>query len=671
MNRFTFGSTATAKGSGIPRPSSIARSSSIPVPDSSKPRAFSTVGNNPRISRAPESASKAGPSSARKSIFLSAKKSQGIFGQTPQTKRASAYPSSVTSSAGRRSSIGGQRVTGEDRPITELSYQKQCVEKLNMYLDEIGHPRVNPKFVTSPSSNEIRKVFEILFSQMGVALESLAPQGKPWDSDIGNVVRSLGYRYPIAKKNLAINSTTNNARGQLFGLIEWLVDKVSYATRVDGEKVMGKELEENFGYHFLDMALDDPENCQKKWIRLEERFFPTKENFKLLAVDKQQLIETEKAIEKELDEFVENEGEVEKATLDIKRQDEYIEQMEKRREFAESEKFEIREAIAQVSEVMAEKEIEKKRTQVLIENQHFDKKDLELAKEMQKQLNAKMQECTREHDEIRQKMRDLKLITKSEQLKLYRLHSDMLAYLTRLNTSFSVPVFAPVAEPIIYLFESHQFQNFSDMLRKNSEDEPPTDLLQNMNHFFSQLTLLLIKQKNQIQDIIANDGTRNDSQKAKIRELDRLLQEAVSKNKEIDATIERFQMAANEERKQTIDEFEKNKPLLSELEAKLESLQQGPPSSAALEAELRAKMNEFDQLVQERSQFIQGKMKTQVESDKEYLNALRDDNVKLRTETQLVNGENVRRNKKLEKLHKALVVAKEKEEKRKRRNKKE
>lgn len=465
-----------ARQSCIPRPSTIsAGRASVAAPEPSRPSAASRLfgasasssglnGNLLTSSRAPgESSSQpSAATSARKSIFASAKKSLGVFGQTPQTKRSSMHPSSVTSSAGRRASVGGTRVTGEDRPITDPSYQRQCIERLNEFLLEYGQTPVSPKFVTCPSSNEIKRVFEILLSALDISMDSMCQQGKQWDSEIGSFVRLLGYRYPVAKKNLAVNSTTNSSRGQLFGLIEWMVDSAYANMRSNIEENLLKEVED---IHLLEASLMAPQSADGEGLR------PT-----IQALIQEQWPDELESLMEEDEELQSNLHDMKAKYEESKETDKFIadlraeyctffkyhnEIQERLLNFRDSSSLEMRDF--QQRKLCLEEDIaaiteEQAKTDYLTSTQEHNTDEVrDIMEGLEKRLLEAKQESDKSKENLRVCLRD----AESEREKLYFNFQNCKADLSRLYKLLS-PI--TEAEPLSDLFDSREYKNIIRML---------------------------------------------------------------------------------------------------------------------------------------------------------------------------------------------------------------
>lgn len=427
----------------------------------------------------------------RKSIFASAKKSVGGFGQTPLGKRASVHPSSVTSSAGRRASVGGARTTGEDRPIAEPSYQRQCIESLNEFLIENGHPPVNPKFVTCPSSNDIKRVFEILLAFWEISIDSLCPPGRPWDSEIGNVVRTLGYRYPVAKKNLAVNSTTNNARGQLFGLIDWLVNGTRVRMRAEAENLVQAVPE----LHIIEVAISR-DKLEDHIPLLVEQDFP--DQLDELTQQQHVSLQRVKRVEEECDRFKETDAVINGFKKEVFEFTEYANSYESRllqfREHTSSERSELTSRQSSLDEEIEMISREQEQIDARASSQEMNAVEVhEILESLdQKMLGAK-QEADKNRDILRTAQRELETVQDDLSFHLKNGASEF----TKLDTFLS-PL--PQAEPIVSSFNTRQYKDLAQLLQSQDWSQFKDDSHLSIINFASTLNTLTVHQLSSIEN---------------------------------------------------------------------------------------------------------------------------------------------------------------------------
>ena len=103
--------------------------------------------------------------SGRKSVTA---KLGSLFSLTPQSNRQSFQPNTASSSqSNRRSSIGGNRHLTDNRPLSDPSFQKQCVTKVIEFLTNnpfAPYPHIISKNLsTRPTNGDISKIFEVRF----------------------------------------------------------------------------------------------------------------------------------------------------------------------------------------------------------------------------------------------------------------------------------------------------------------------------------------------------------------------------------------------------------------------------------------------------------------------------------------------------------------------------
>lgn len=449
------------RASGIPKPRPSAYSahdSGIPKPtgratlSTGMGRQSSGYGLSRPSAYNPTSAVKSvASSSARKSIFFSARKSH-----TPQTGRSSFNPSSVTSTASRQS-IGGQRSIIEDRPITDVSYHKQCVAKLNDFLQQKGQPAMQSRFCASPTSSEIRHAFELLFREMGVNLNTsnqIPKLSKSWDQELAATMRSLGYRYAIAK-NFTVSSTSTNSKGQLFGMFDWLVDAISYYGRSGLDHILHRGQEQGvilLRELFKVAICSDPVLREQKLKQIGEACYGTEEEYQQMMEQEMLLQQEIEALEMEIRETeqlkrLRSDYENECVKFD-KYEKEMAEQLDAHRESAERELPLVQQKIVEAETLIQEQEEKNKRITNQLSEQEFGQEDLKWARERQQQLKEETAREVKAIDEQKRSLRDIRLTVKQEEDKLFKMQSDMHSMLMSLKEAVLSPNTAPYAQQL-------------------------------------------------------------------------------------------------------------------------------------------------------------------------------------------------------------------------------
>lgn len=655
--------------------------SSIPVPVSSRPSSFRPSNGQNLLSRPSTTQlqstrpsavrpstirpSSSRPNSARKSVFLSAKKNHQLpYGQTPQTqKRKSVHPSSVTSSAGRSSNIG-LRTTGEDRPITDPSYQKNVIEKLNNFLVEIGENHVSPKFASSPSNMEIRRVFGILFTQIGCPLESIIPQGKQWDSDIGNVVRQIGYPYPVAKRNLAINSTTNNARGQLFGLIEWMVDTASYFLRTSSKTEPNPNEEQSLDRLLFTYVVLEPDQKEEYFNELVERFFPSDEYYNEIESEKQQVERDIHEIRGKIKSFKEHVVTHQSYINDTNNFHDYNKKLEERivnfRETAEPEKKDLQEQIDQCLQETEGILDEKQKIKSLIESQAFGKEDLNYAHERMETLNSDIRQCQQETDNLRKQLRQLKITHEKDSNIGYKLRSDVYASIESLKTSLSSPLYSRISHPFPQLFQTKEFEFLSSVLVLTEfNDESIDELYKALNSFIEKLSILIESQKSFVKELVADELAKVKKSTVEVDRVESMVQEAVSRNEKVVLEVQTIQKTSQEDGERINQEYEDNLVQVKEMNEKINTTN---TELISLKKEAEEVERSFAKFMEETSKAFKEAREAKIEEYNSFVDTCTKENENLKNISEIMRNEVARRTKKNDKLHKALRIAKERKE---------
>ena len=189
MNRQTnhFGFGASGRPSGIRPPSAYSQpgqgrpklssnSSSSTIPSSASSRKatnnhlFAPSSGGSRTSNVGGMSRQSIFGNSRVNPFASARKSMTaklgpLFGMTPQHNRPSFQPNTGSSiqSSNRRSSIAGRGHIKDSRPLSDASYQSNCVKKLIAFLTDNSYPHpISKTLGTRPTVSDISKVFEVI-----------------------------------------------------------------------------------------------------------------------------------------------------------------------------------------------------------------------------------------------------------------------------------------------------------------------------------------------------------------------------------------------------------------------------------------------------------------------------------------------------------------------------
>ena len=570
-----FGQSA----SGIPKPRPSAYSaydSGIPKP--ARPAATS-IGrqssgyglSRPSAFGAMSAVKSAAGSSARKSIFFSARKSH-----TPQSKRPSFNPSSVTSTASRQS-IGGQRSVNEDRPIAEISYHKQCVAKLNDFLQQMGQPALPPRFCASPSSSDIRHTFELLFRELGMNLNQIAQPPKSWDQELPAIMRSLGYRYTIAKKFI-VSSTSNHSKGQLFGMFEWLVDAISYSGRSGLQQVLyqGQEQGVDLPRELFKVALcSEPAVREQKLAQIGEALYGTEEQH-LQMVQQGEAIEEEIAT---LDQEIQQVEEMKRLLSELENEctkfekyaAEIADQRNAHRETAEKELPLLQQKIAETETLIRQQEEKKKLIMNQLNEQEFGQEDLKWARERQQQLREEADREVKAIEEQKRSLRDIRLTVKQEEDKLFKMQSDVHSLLMSLKEAVLSPSISPYVQQVRDLLQGKKLQVATHFLiQPISLTTDATEKRVMLRDLVREYKMQLVQQTVALEGNVmpCSDKKVKDLQNA-IAEKEKVIQNLKDKIAELNHEIESDRQEAAAEHARLKNEYESNQTFLKELGDKL------------------------------------------------------------------------------------------------------
>ena len=570
----------------------------------------------------------AGLTSGRKSSNPSASSGLGLFAQTPQTKgRGSFNPGSAMSSVGRPS-LGGvsNRTAQEDRPINDPGYHRHCVQKLNDFLvNNLGQSALPAKFVSAPSSHDIRKVFEVLMNFIGIPL-SKTPA---WDQEIAGIMRTLGYRYPIAKKNLAVSTTSMHAKGQLFGLFSWLVDALGYATKTSTEKVIFGERDEEgmvSATMFLKFVFNDEEK-EAGMTELYGKMFGTEGDFKALRNNEKKLQQEVNDVDLEIKDYNETEAIVKNLIQEVSKQDKFVSEMEecisKHRETATTEVKEIESRIKRLTKEIQEHERQRQSLIQLLNEQEFGQDDLKWSLERQQQIKQEIDSETKAIEELKKIVRTVRLEGKQHEDKLLKMQSDIHTCLVSVKEAVFNPRLEAYVSRLKKCFSSPLFAEVCDFLLKRStvlSGEESRDSRCKLNVLIEDLKMEIVQQSVALEGHVMNEQTNILTEiEAIIAENERKIQLL---NQEIDDYKRQFteQSALYEhEYAKASKEYEMNRKYLIELEDKL----------GKSESEMKAKIERLQDIVDKQRQELQvfsakevSSFKTLVEKEKQSVKSI-------------------------------------------------
>jgi SMC interacting uncharacterized protein involved in chromosome segregation len=560
--------------------------------------------------------------SGRKSSNLGPTAAGGLFShQTPQSKgRGSFNPGSAMSSA-RRSSLGGasNRVAQEDRPISDPGYHKYCVNKLNDFLSEnLGQQSLPPKFVLAPSSHDIRKVFEQLMGFIGLTLS----KGPTWDQEIAGIMRSLGYKYPVAKKNLAVSTTSMHAKGQLFGLFDWLVDALTFGSRTSPTKVLFPSDENSEGLsevEFFKLVLH-MENPQEGLNELYGKVYGTDADFKALKATEKKLQQEVDDLEEEIKQFNEAEATLKNCVTGIQQQDEYNTGMQERiatyKATTASKLTEIEEMTNKLTQDLSHHE-KKKEHLLRVLSEQRSVADLEVDIARIEDIKKEIQEVNKSIDDLRKIIQTVKLEGKQHEDKLLKLQSDFHTCLISLKEAVANPRLDPYVTRLKKCFSSSIFAELCDFLLKRASTlttEESRDKRSKLVAFIQELKMEVLQQTVVLEGQVLNEHLN------RLREFDAIIAEndrnIQSLNQEIEELnrkkAEQFALHEQEYTKACTD-YKANQRHLSELDEKL----------GRSESELNEKIDRLQDIVNKQQQEFEKfkmeelqKFKAKVEAEK-------------------------------------------------------
>jgi hypothetical protein len=466
--------------SGIPKPRPSAYAGydsgipkSVRPPGTSMSRQSSGYGlSRPSAGYGLTSAVKSnGAFSARKSIFNSARKSH-----TPQTHRPSFNPSSVTSTASRQS-IGGQRAVTEDRPISDATYHKQCVSKLNDFLQQIGQQPLPPRFCASPSSSDIRRAFDMLLRELGINISQIGQANRGWDSELPVIMRNMGYRYQIPKKFL-IGSTSAHSKGQLFGVFEFLVDTISYISRSGLQNVMYQAQDQNVDLRreLLKVACSEAGVQEQKLSLIEETLYGTEEQHQDM---KQQVVAIEQeisAVEHEIKQGEELKRLLSELDSECVKFEKYAqeisEQLEAQREAAEKEVPVLEQKSIETESLIMQQEEKNKKILNQLNDQEFGQDDLKWARERQQHLKEEADREMRGIEEQKRSLRDIRLTVKQEEDKQFKMQNDIHSLLMSLKEAVLSPSISAYVQQMRNHLQNKNLDNAAQFLIESVSQTP-------------------------------------------------------------------------------------------------------------------------------------------------------------------------------------------------------
>lgn len=614
-----------------------------------------------------------GPVSAVKSAAGSARKSNRMFqsmsarkSHTPQTGRPSFNPSSVTSSASRQS-IGGQRSVQEDRPISEISYHKQCVAKLNDFLQRIGQPALPARFCVSPSSSDIRHVFELLFREMGISLSQIAQPPKTWDQELPNLMRGLGYRYTIGKKFI-VSSTSNHSKGQLFGLLDWLVDAISYSCRSGLDHVMRQTHGQGVDVPleiFKIVLYNDPESRDKKLHQIGETLFGTEEQRREMCQQEIALQTEISVLDEEIEQLQAMEQLLSSYEAEYFKAKKFTQQIEEHlkshRDIADQELPVLMEKIILTESQI--KEQKEKRDMVLaqLKGQEFGQDDLKWARERQQQLKEDVERETKAIEEHKRSLRDVRLTVKQEEDALIKIQSNLHSLLMSLKEAVLSPSIGPYVQQMRDLLQGRQLETVADFLIQ------PIVMTPEASEKRTMLRNLVREYKTQLlQQTVALEGNVMTKAELQIKELqtaisekEKTIQSLRDKISELNKEIENERLDAASEHARLKSEYENNQSFLKELGDKLKKS----------EAETADRVQKLSQMVAEQESELELLKSTRLQWLREYtskekniLNTIQHEVdqklAQLKTYKNGLEDETTRQNARIERLHRKIAVYK-------------
>eukprot|EP00798_Chlamydomonas_sp_ICE-L_P031182 gene31182-6326_t len=98
----------------------------------------------------------------------------------------------------RRSSVHGHKSSGprqDPRPLTDKSYQANCIRSLITYLSSHGYPgQVSPKSLSSPTAKDFTLIAQFLFQQFDPHMKSFTKI----EDEIPTLFKRLNYPFQWA-----------------------------------------------------------------------------------------------------------------------------------------------------------------------------------------------------------------------------------------------------------------------------------------------------------------------------------------------------------------------------------------------------------------------------------------------------------------------------------------
>ncbi|CAG2112950.1 unnamed protein product, partial [Medioppia subpectinata] len=614
-------------GGGQSRPKTQSTSSMSSIPSTASSRKtlqnnnffnFPGSGGSSRLS----SNAKSGAAGGRQSVFgnfrpnnpfSSARKSVTskigpLFGLTPQHNRASYQPQSCSSAqSSRRSSIGGSRGHVKDsRPLSEMSYHRQCVAKVVAFLTENQYPSpISKTFGSRPTVKEIANVFEFLFNCYGI-------RGKivPMDVEIPKIMASLEYPFPVKKSDL-VSFTSGRALGSVLGMLEWLVDSLSYTLLMDpirsffpnfeGEIDVRTELirlclranDEGFEGDQLDACLHD----------LVVKTYGTEDDFEQMMDESEALEQEVQRLDEEIQQIRELPQTIQTYDADIKSYDNYMTEMTAHRNqnqtinwmkrsnrsvncrkpyrhmtrtsthrnqnqtILESLEKDCNEKMASIKKLEEQRKCLKSR----VEEQEFGIEEAVLAKERKQQLEDEIKQEFGIIDDIRKGIRSTRLECSKYEDVIKKMHSDLDSFIAAMADLVDSPVMASYSSTLRHLIQSPEWMEILTALKNIKTGETTGASVSELEKLFShkvhELKIAIVQQLSSLQ------GSVSLTEQQKLNE---------------------FNLVINEKEKQ----LKQNEKIVAQLMSDMENQRKDQVSQvAALQSECdrtRQLINEFD-----------------------------------------------------------------------------